>query len=94
MWRPWGSHRVPSLVVVFDLSARGARLAGWDPVSYELGDALELSIDRRHVWQAVVVRILGDGEYGVRFSEMAPHVKERIIRTVGLARAGRTGQWA
>ena len=92
-WRPIGSPEPPSLALLFDLSSRGARLAGWIAFELELGDEVELTVDPDLVWRARVVRILGGGEYGVHFLDLNPEVKRRIIDTVGLARAGHV-RWA
>ena len=92
-WRPVGSPEPPSLALLFDLSSRGARLAGWIAFELDLGDEIELTADPGLWWRARVVRVLGGGEYGVLFLDLAPDVKRRIIDTVGLARAGQV-RWA
>ncbi len=93
-WRPVSSTKPPTLVMLFDLSVRGARLAGWNPLHLSVGDQIELSIDRRTTWRAEVRRVVGDGEYAVQFHDVPPAVKQRLINTVGLAKAGRGGAWA
>lgn len=92
-WRPAGSPEPPSLALLFDLSSRGARLAGWIAYELDLDDEIELLADPDLAWRARVVRVLGGGEYGVHFVDLAPEVKRRIIDTVGLARAGQV-RWA
>ncbi len=92
-WRPLGSSEPHSLALLFDLSSRGARLAGWIAFELDRGDEIELIADPDLVWRARVVRVLGGGEYGVHFLDLAPDVKRRIIDTVGLARAGHV-RWA
>ena len=69
------------------------RLAGWIAFELDRGDEIELIADPDLVWRARVVRVLGGGEYGVHFLDLAPDVKRRIIETVGLARAGHV-RWA
>lgn len=87
-WRPLGSPEAHSLALMFDLSSRGARLAGWIAFELDRGDEIELLAEPDLAWRARVVRVLGGGEYGVHFLDLAPEVKRRIIDTVGLARAG------
>lgn len=88
-WRRHGSVEEPSLVMFFDLSLRGARLAGWNAEVYEPGDLIELSSDDGMSWRAEIVRVLGGGEYGVRFVNPPADVRARLIHTVGTARARR-----
>jgi PilZ domain len=92
-WRPHGSPEPPSLALLFDLSPRGARLAGWIPFDLSIGDEIDLLAEGSMVWRGRVVRSLGGGEYGVHFHDLSPEVKRRIIATVGRARAGQEG-WA
>jgi hypothetical protein len=92
-WRPVGSPEPHSLALLFDLSSRGARLAGWIAFELDHGDEIELVADPGLVWRARVVRSLGGGEYGVHFLDLSPDVKRRIIDTVGLARVGQI-RWA
>lgn len=92
-WRPLGSPEPHSLALLFDLSARGARLAGWIAFDLDRGDEIELVADPGLAWRARVVRVLGGGEYGADFVDLTPEVKRRIIETVGLARVGQV-RWA
>ena len=92
-WRPVGSSDVHSLALLFDLSSRGARLAGWIAFELDRGDEIELVADPDLTVRARVVRVLGGGEYGVHFLDLSPEAKRRLIDTVGLARAGQS-RWA
>ncbi len=94
LWRPCRSDEEPSLALVFDLSTRGARLAGWTPYEFAVGDRVELWIEPAHVVCATVARVLAGGEYGVQFDDMTEALKALLINTVGAARAGRNERWA
>ena len=94
LWRPVGSPDAPSLVLFLDLSTRGARIAGWIPYTLEVGDRVELRIAGRHAVEATVARVLGDGEYGVRFDRRSDQLRDLLAGTVGRARAGVRHLWA
>ena len=94
LWRPCGSLEEPSLALVFDLSTRGARLAGWTPYDLGVGVGIEVWIDDpAHVVCARVARVLTGGEYGVQFDEMTEALRNLLVHTVGAARAGQNGRW-
>lgn len=94
LWRPCSSDDEPSLALVFDLSTRGARIAGWTAYEFAVGDRVELWIEPAHVACATVARVLAGGEYGVQFDNMTDALRTLLINTVGAARAGRNAQWA
>jgi hypothetical protein len=93
-WRRAGSYEAPTLALISDLSTRGARIAGWIPLQFEVGDEIELRIAGGHVAQARVARVLGDGEYGVRFERRSDAFRDLLAKTVGRARAGLRDAWA
>ena len=93
LWRPCAGDVPPSLAYFYDLSTRGARVAGWTPYDFTVGDCVELHVDAEHVVHASVARVLPGGEYGVRFDEPTATFRALLIQTVGHARAGQNRRW-
>jgi hypothetical protein len=93
-WSRMGTDDPPTLALLFDLSVRGARLAGWIPLRLEPGDRIELWLEDDSGWTAEVRRAIGDGEYAVQFVDVPNSVKQRLIATVGIAKAGQRTRWA
>ena len=92
-WRRVGDSRPPTLALLFDLSSRGARIGGWYPLTLVVGERIEISLDGSTIWLAEVRSDVGDGEFGVHFTDISPAVKRHIIDTLGGTLAGTDG-WA
>lgn len=92
-WRRVGDARPPTLALLFDLSPRGARIGGWYPLTLVVGERIEMSLDGSTMWRAEVRSDVGDGEFGVHFTDISAAVKRHIIDTLGGVLAGTDG-WA
>jgi hypothetical protein len=92
-WRRHGEVFRGCLVLVQDLSARGARIATWDPIPLAVGDRMELVVGDDSC-DVVVRRVIGDTEFGVEFERMSVEFRMRVLRTIGANRVTPDYGWA
>jgi len=94
---PGVERRIGSRVEV-ELEARWSRTGTDEPPTLALwlepGDRIELWLEDGSGWTAEVRRAIGDGEYAVQFVDVPDSVKQRLIATVGIAKAGQRTRWA
>jgi hypothetical protein len=92
-WRPVGSLGRGSLVVLQDLSARGARVATWEPMSLVAGDEMEFLVGD-DVCVVVIKRVIADCEFGVEFTQTSVEFRMKVLRTIGTNRVTPDYGWA
>lgn len=80
-----GETRSPTLVLLVELSTRGARVASWGTEALAAGSVMELHIGLERC-RALVRRVISPTEFGVELQQVSHQLKLAIIRTVGANR--------